>query len=71
VSGAKLGAHRSHDTLRRVLSQKVPWSRRRWEACPQTLVHEGGSRVSEDTSWERVPRVAEAGRGVGGDAAQE
>src|SRR5262249_22872140 len=60
VSLAKLGTHRSHDTLRRVLYQKVPWSRRLWEACTRTLVHEGGYLVIDDTSWERFTRVAEA-----------
>ena len=60
VSLAKLGTHRSHDTLRRVLYQKVPWSRRLWEALTQPLVYKGGYLVIDDTSWERFTRVAEA-----------
>jgi hypothetical protein len=63
-SVALLCAHVSHDTLRRVLSQKVPWSRRLWHCLAQGLVQRGGYVVSEDTSWERFTRVAEAGSGV-------
>lgn len=50
----------SHDTLRRVLYQKVPWSRRLWAILVQGLVATGGYLVIEDTRWERFPRVAEA-----------
>lgn len=50
----------SHDTLRRVLYQKVPWSRRLWECLAQGLVRKGGYLVIDDTSWERFTRVAEA-----------
>jgi len=60
VSLAKLSGHRSHDTLRRVLSQKVPWSRRLWEFFVQGLLHTGGYLVIDDTRWERFTRVAEA-----------
>jgi len=60
VSLATLSAPRSHATLRRVLYQKVPWSRRLWECFAQTLVRKGGYLVSDDTSWERFTRVAEA-----------
>jgi len=51
-----------HDTLRRVLYQEVPWSRRLWEAGTQTLVPEGGYLGIDDTSGERFTRVAEAVR---------
>jgi len=57
---ALLCAHVSHDTLRRVLYQKVPWSRRLWDFCSQGLVQTGGYVVIDDTSWERFTRVAEA-----------
>jgi putative transposase len=60
VSLALLCARVSHDTLRRVLSQKVPWSRRLWEAFAQGLVQKGGYLVIDDTSWERFTRVADA-----------
>ena len=50
----------SHDTLRRVLYQKVPWSRRLWEFFAQGLVQKGGYLVIDDTSWERFTRVADA-----------
>src|SRR5215204_3012897 len=60
VSLATLCAHVSHDTLRRVLSQKSPWSRRLWEALGQGLVQTSGYLVIDDTSWERFTRVAEA-----------
>src|SRR5215470_20331874 len=60
VSLATLCARVSHDTLRRVLYQKVPWSRRLWEALTQPLVYKGGYLVIDDTSWERFTRVAEA-----------
>ena len=50
----------SHDTLRRVLYQKVPWSRRLWASFAQGLVQMGGYLVIDDTSWERFTRVAEA-----------
>lgn len=60
VSLADLSAHRSHDTLRRVRYQKVPWSRRLWECFAQPLVRKGGYLVIDDTSGERFTRVAEA-----------
>ena len=60
VSLALLCAHVSHDTLRRVLYQKVPWSRRLWDFCSQGLVPTGGYVVIDDTRWERFTRVAEA-----------
>jgi len=60
VSLALLGARVSHDTLRRVLYQKVPWSRRLWDAFAQGLVRRGGYLVLDDTSWERFTRVADA-----------
>jgi len=60
VSLANLSGHRSHDTLRRVLYQKVPWSRRLWDTFVQGLVQMGGYLVIDDTSWERFTRVAEA-----------
>ena len=60
VSLALLCARVSHDTLRRVLYQKVPWSRRLWETLAQGLVQKGGYLVIDDTSWERFTRVAEA-----------
>src|SRR5215510_4395657 len=62
---ALLCASVSHDTLRRVLSQKVPGSRRLWEFFAPGLVQMGGSLVSDDTRWERCTRVAEAVCGVG------
>jgi putative transposase len=64
VSLAKLGGARSQDTLRRVLSQKVPWSRRLWESFAQGFVRTGGYRVSDDPSGERFTRVADAVSGV-------
>ena|SRR5215475_4538555 len=60
VSLATLCAPVSHDTLRRVLYRKVPWSRRLWESFAQGLVPKGGSLVIDDTSWERFTRVAAA-----------
>jgi hypothetical protein len=60
VSLALLCARISHDTLRRVLYQKVPWSRRLWESFAQGLVQMGGSLVIDDTSWERFTREADA-----------
>lgn len=60
VSLAILCARVSHDTLRRVLYQKVPWSRRLWESFAQGLVRTGGYLVIDDTSWERFTRVADA-----------
>jgi hypothetical protein len=60
VSLAFLCARVSHDTLRRVLYQKVPWSRRLWESFAQGLVQKGGYLVIDDTSWERFTRVADA-----------
>src|SRR5215470_18989780 len=60
VSLALLCARISHDTLRRVLSQKVPWSRRLWTLFAQGLVQRGGYLVLDDTSWERFARVADA-----------
>ena len=60
VSLAQLCAHVSHDTLRRVLYQKFPWSRRLWECFAQGLVLKGGYLMIDDTSWERFTRVADA-----------
>lgn len=60
VSLALLCAQISHDTLRRVLYQKIPWSRRLWESFAQALVRKGGYLVIDDTSWERFTRVADA-----------
>jgi hypothetical protein len=60
VSLATLCARVSHDTLRRVLYSKVPWSRRLWESFAQGLVRKGGYLVLDDTSWERFTRVAQA-----------
>jgi putative transposase len=60
VSLALLCAQVSHDTLRRVLYQKIPWSRRLWEFWAQPLVRKGGYLVIDDTSWERFTRVADA-----------
>jgi putative transposase len=60
VSLALLCARVSHDTLRRVLYQKVPWSRRLWASFAQGLVQMGGYLVIDDTSWERFTRVADA-----------
>ena len=60
VSLALLGAHVSHDTLRRVLYQKIPWSRWLWESFAQGLVLKGGYLVLDDTSWERFTRIADA-----------
>jgi putative transposase len=60
VSLALLCARMSHDTLRRVLYQKVPWSRRLWNLFVQELVQKGGYLVFDDTSWERFTRVADA-----------
>jgi hypothetical protein len=57
---ALLCAHVSHDTLRRVLYPKRPWSRRLWECFAQTLVRKGGDLIIDDTSWERCTRVADA-----------
>jgi Transposase DDE domain len=60
VSLALLCAHVSHDTLRRVLYQKVPWSRRLWDFFAPGLVQMGGYVVIDDTSWERFTRVSDA-----------
>jgi hypothetical protein len=60
VSLALLGAQVSHDTLRRVLYQKIPWSRRLGEFFAQGFVMKGGYLVIDDTRWERFPRVADA-----------
>lgn len=60
VSLAKLGAPRSHDTLRRVLYSRIPWSRRLWECLASKLIGEGGYLVLDDTSWQRFTRVAQA-----------
>jgi DDE superfamily endonuclease len=60
VSLALLCVHVSHDTLRRVLYQKVPWSRRLWEFFAPALVRKGGYLIIDDTSWERFTRVADA-----------
>lgn len=57
---AFLCAHVSHDTLRRVLYSKGPWSRGLWASFAHRLVQRGGSLVLDDTSWERFARVAEA-----------
>jgi hypothetical protein len=59
VSFAPLFARVSHDTLRWVLYQKVPWSRRLWDVFAQVLVRRGGYLVITDTSWERFTRVAD------------
>ena len=64
VSFALLCAPVSHDTLRRVLSQQIPWSRRLGEFFAQGLVARGGYLVIDDTRWERFPRVADAVRWV-------
>ena len=60
VSLALLRAQVSHDTLRRGLYQKVPWSRRLWDFCAQGLGQTGGYLVIDDTSGEGFTRVAEA-----------
>jgi hypothetical protein len=60
VSLALLCAHLSHDTLLRILSQKVPWSRRLWECFAQRFVLPGGYLVIDDSRWERFTRVADA-----------
>jgi len=60
VSLALLCAHVSHDTLRRVLSQQMPWSRRLWEFFAQGFVTKGGYLVIDDPRWERFTRVADA-----------
>jgi putative transposase len=60
VSLALLGARIAHDTLRRVLYQKLAWSRRLGESFAQGLVQRGGSLVIEDTSGERFTRGADA-----------
>jgi len=57
VSLALLGARVSHDTLRRVLYQKLPWSRRLWESFAQGLVQMGGYVVS-DTPVGSASRVS-------------
>src|SRR5215210_87362 len=64
VSLALLCIRVSHDTLRRVLYRKVPWSRRLWESFAQGLLHKCGYLVIDDTSWERFTRVADAVSGV-------
>lgn len=60
VSLAKLGAQRSHDTLRRVLYSGIPWSRWLWECLAGKLVRTGGYLVVDDTSWQRFTRAAQA-----------
>jgi len=60
VSCALLCAGMSHDTLRRVLSQQGPWSRRLWDFFAQGLVQMGGYVVIDDTSWEWFTPVADA-----------
>jgi DDE family transposase len=60
VSSALLCARISHDTLRRVLYPKVPWSRRLWDLFARGLVQKGGYLVLDDTSGERFARVADA-----------
>lgn len=64
MSLALLCARISHDTLRRVLYQKVAWSRRLWDTFAHGLVQTGGYLAIDDTSWERFPRVSEAVRWV-------
>jgi hypothetical protein len=64
VSLALLDAHLSHDTLRRVLYLKIPWSRRLWASFARGLVLTGGYLVLDDTSWERFTRVADAVSGM-------
>jgi len=64
VSLALLCAQVSHDTLRRVLYEKIPWSRRLWEFFAQPSVRKGGYLVIDDTSWERFTRVAQGVSGV-------
>jgi hypothetical protein len=64
VSLALLCAHVAHDTLRRVLYEKIPWSRRLWEGLAQASVRKGGYLGIEDTRWERFPRVGQAVRWV-------
>jgi putative transposase len=66
---ALLCARVSHDTLRRVLYTKIPWSRRLWESFAQRLVVTGGYLVLDDTSWERFTRVADAVSWVGSGSA--
>ena len=60
VSLAKLGTQRSHDTLRRVLYSRIPWSRRLWAYLAVQVVGAGGYVVIEDTSWQRFTKVAQA-----------
>lgn len=60
VSLALLCAQISHDTLRRVLYQKVPWSRRLWDTFAQGLVQKGGYLGIDDTRWERFTRISDA-----------
>ena len=45
---ARLCARMSHDTLRRVLSSRLPWSRRLWDCFVARPVHEGGYLVLDD-----------------------
>jgi hypothetical protein len=47
VSVALLCAHISPDPLRRVLYQKIPWSRRLWDFFAHGLVQRGGYLVIE------------------------
>lgn len=56
VSLALLCAHIAHDTLRRVLSQKVPWSGRLWHFFAQGLVQRGGYLVI-DVVWPKSLRI--------------
>ena len=55
VSLALLCTRVSHDTLRRVLYQKVPWSRRLWDFFAQGLVQKGGYLVIDDTVGSASP----------------
>jgi hypothetical protein len=61
---ALLCAQGSPATLRRVLYQKLPWSRRLGEGFVPGLVSKGGSLVRDDTSWQRFTRVAGAVSGA-------
>ena len=64
VSLALLCARVSHDTLRRVLYQKVPWSRRLWDTFAQGLVQKGGYRVGtpDDLPPKRRDKYEQSGR---------
>jgi hypothetical protein len=45
---ARLCAWMSYDTLQRVLSSRLPWSRRLWDGFVARLVHEGDYVVLDD-----------------------